>query len=47
MLQAGGEWKTQAVKAARLLVGSQLVTGDWRQQSISGVFNKNCMISYR
>jgi squalene cyclase len=31
----------------RLLQSRQLPTGDWAQESISGVFNKNCMISYR
>jgi cycloartenol synthase len=24
----------------------QLPSGDWPQQHISGVFNKNCMITY-
>lgn len=33
-------------KAAQFLVRSQSENGDWPQQSICGVFNKNCMISY-
>lgn len=33
-------------KAAQFLIDSQFDNGDWPQQSICGVFNKNCMISY-
>eukprot|EP00048_Salpingoeca_helianthica_P024240 m.30778 g.30778 ORF g.30778 m.30778 type:complete len:619 (+) comp9267_c0_seq1:326-2182(+) len=33
-------------RGVRLLQSRQLATGDWAQESISGVFNKNCMISY-
>ena len=37
----------QAVeRGVRFLMNSQLPNGDWAQQSISGVFNRNCMISY-
>ena len=32
--------------AARCLVGLQEGSGDWPQQHISGVFNRNCMITY-
>ena len=32
--------------AARCLMNSQLPSGDWPQQHISGVFNRNCMITY-
>lgn len=30
----------------RLLLDRQTETGDWQQESISGVFNYNCMITY-
>ncbi|KAL6746722.1 cycloartenol synthase [Haematococcus lacustris] len=33
-------------RAARYLMLAQLPSGDWPQQHISGVFNRNCMISY-
>lgn len=33
-------------RAARYLLQAQLPSGDWPQQTISGVFNKNCMITY-
>jgi len=37
----------QAVeRGVRFLMNAQLPNGDWAQQSISGVFNRNCMISY-
>jgi len=32
--------------AARYLMSRQLPSGDWPQQHISGVFNRNCMITY-
>ena len=32
--------------AVRSLVQAQLPSGDWPQQHISGVFNRNCMITY-
>ena len=31
----------------KVIVDKQLANGDWKQESITGVFNKNCMISYR
>ena len=33
-------------RAARYLMQKQLPSGDWPQQHISGVFNRNCMITY-
>jgi cycloartenol synthase len=33
-------------RAARYLMSAQLPSGDWPQQHISGVFNRNCMITY-
>jgi len=31
---------------ARFLMETQAASGDWPQQQISGVFNRNCMITY-
>eukprot|EP00039_Didymoeca_costata_P000295 m.45021 g.45021 ORF g.45021 m.45021 type:complete len:725 (+) comp10173_c0_seq4:117-2291(+) len=33
-------------RGVELLLSRQKSNGDWEQESISGVFNKNCMISY-
>ena len=32
--------------AAACLLAAQLPSGDWPQQDIAGVFNRNCMITY-
>ncbi|KAL6760808.1 2,3-oxidosqualene cyclase, partial [Haematococcus lacustris] len=49
-LLAGGYHRAQGPaalhRAARYLMLAQLPSGDWPQQHISGVFNRNCMISY-
>lgn len=43
------KYHDQAVirRGVQLLLQRQLANGDWAQESISGVFNKNAMISYR
>lgn len=33
-------------RGARFLLAKQQAGGDWPQQHISGVFNRNCMITY-
>jgi len=42
------KYHDQAVirRGVLLLLARQCPNGDWAQESISGVFNKNCMISY-
>jgi len=41
-----GPAKSAIRKGVEFLLSKQLDDGDWAQQSISGVFNGNCMISY-
>ncbi|KAK3265827.1 cycloartenol synthase [Cymbomonas tetramitiformis] len=48
-LMQGGQAERDAAPlhaAARLLMRLQAEDGDWPQQSITGVFNRNCMITY-
>ena len=47
VLLKAGYHDTAAIKrGVVLLIQRQRLSGDWDQESISGVFNKNCMISY-
>lgn len=46
LLQAGCPNKTAIRRGIDLLVSRQLENGDWAAESITGVFNKNCMIDY-
>lgn len=36
----------QIQNAVRCLLRQQLPSGDWPQEHITGVFNRNCMITY-
>lgn len=48
-LMAAGQWKRDPEplrRAATVLINAQMENGDFPQQEIMGVFNKNCMISY-
>lgn len=37
----------KAIEAGvKYLIAAQLPSGDWPQEHITGVFNRNCMISY-
>lgn len=46
LLKAKHENRAAIERGVGLLRSRQLRSGDWAQESISGVFNKNCMISY-
>jgi squalene cyclase len=43
---AGADALAPLHRAARYLLRAQEASGDWPQQHISGVFNRNCMITY-
>jgi len=41
------DWDREPIdRAIKYLISKQLPNGDWEQESISGVFNANCSISY-
>ena len=46
LIAAGFREAAPLEAAARCLLRLQLPNGDWPQQHISGVFNRNCMITY-
>lgn len=46
LMAAGYSDRNAIDKGIQFLLSRQQPTGDWEQESISGVFNHNCMISY-
>ncbi len=46
LLKAGHPDRAPIRRGVDLLLRRRQPDGDWRQESISGVFNKNCMINY-
>eukprot|EP00050_Salpingoeca_kvevrii_P016478 m.55791 g.55791 ORF g.55791 m.55791 type:complete len:728 (-) comp6961_c0_seq1:3499-5682(-) len=46
LLKAGYSNQDVIRRGVKVLIERQQDDGDWEQESISGVFNKNCMISY-
>ena len=48
LLQTPGEHVRGAIqRGVRFLLNRQLGDGDWPQRSVTGVFNRNCMLHYR
>ncbi|KAI8870708.1 hypothetical protein GQ42DRAFT_12818 [Ramicandelaber brevisporus] len=45
-MAAGYPDRSKIDAGIRLLMSRQQPNGEWLQESIEGVFNKNCMISY-
>ncbi|KDQ19186.1 hypothetical protein BOTBODRAFT_63287 [Botryobasidium botryosum FD-172 SS1] len=46
LIYAGYPHREPIEKAVRLVMSRQLPDGSWAQESIEGIFNKNCAISY-
>ncbi|KAI9758676.1 MAG: hypothetical protein M4579_002924 [Chaenotheca gracillima] len=46
LMNAGYPDRAPIEKALRLIIARQQRNGEWLQEAIEGVFNKNCMISY-
>jgi len=46
LIDAGQARDPRCARAAQFLVASQLESGDWPRQGISGVFNKTALINY-
>lgn len=48
LISAGYHYRAtkQLQAAVRYLMSRQLPSGDWPQEHITGVFNRNCMITY-
>jgi squalene cyclase len=46
LITAGEARNPRCAHAAQFLVETQLASGDWPRQSLSGVFNKTALINY-
>lgn len=45
LMRAGYPDRQPLANSARLIMSRQLPTGEWAQEGIEGVFNRNCMVS--